>query len=249
MSKPIKEIEGIGPANAEKLATAGIHTVEDLLNTGCTKQGRDNLATKTGLTTTQILEWVNMADLFRVEGIGQEYSDLLEEAGVAEGTSLRLGVEVNAIEAIKTVELWQAELAKIGIDLIIEKISAGVRWGEVYNPDTEFDIMLLSMIIGFDSPNEYLGSVWHSGWTWYPFAGFDSQEFNDLVLEALSLEAVDKAESDRLYQEAEQILFDQASAVFALDLPQDWAMRSDVGGFKPNPLYSYDVFFWQMYRE
>jgi len=82
MSKPIKEIEGIGPANAEKLATAGIHTVEDLLNTGCTKQGRDNLATKTGLTTKQLLEWVNMADLFRVEGIGQEYSDLLEEAGV-----------------------------------------------------------------------------------------------------------------------------------------------------------------------
>jgi len=82
MSKPIKEIEGIGPANAEKLATAGIHTVEDLLNKGCTKQGRDNLATKTGLTTTQLLEWVNMADLFRVEGIGQEYSDLLEEAGV-----------------------------------------------------------------------------------------------------------------------------------------------------------------------
>ena len=82
MSKPIKEIEGIGPANAEKLATAGIHTIEDLLNRGCTKQGRENLATKTGLTTKQILEWVNMADLFRVEGIGPEYSDLLEEAGV-----------------------------------------------------------------------------------------------------------------------------------------------------------------------
>lgn len=82
MSKPIKEIEGIGPANAQKLATAGIHTVDDLLNKGCTRQGRENLATRTGLTTNQILEWVNMADLFRVKGIGAEYSDLLEEAGV-----------------------------------------------------------------------------------------------------------------------------------------------------------------------
>lgn len=173
---------------------------------------------------------------------------LLDDAGVAEGTSLRLGVEVNAVEEIKTAELWQAELAKLGIDLVIEKISAAVRWDEVYNPDTEFDIMLLHMIIGFDSPNEYLGSVWHSGWTWYPFAGFDSAEFNSLVEDALSLEAVDQAESDRMYQQAEQILFDEAAAVFALDLPQDWAVATDVGGFKPNPLYGYDVFFWQMYQ-
>jgi peptide/nickel transport system substrate-binding protein len=174
---------------------------------------------------------------------------LLEEAGVAEGTSFRLGVEVNAIEEIKTAELWQAELAKIGIDLVIDKISAGVRWGEVYNPDTEFDIMLLHMIIGFDSPNEYLGSVFHSGWTWYPFAGFDSPEFNTYIEDALALEAADKAESDRLYQLGEQILFDNAIAVFALDLPQDWAIATDVKGFVPNPLYGYDVYFWQMYRE
>jgi peptide/nickel transport system substrate-binding protein len=173
---------------------------------------------------------------------------LLVEAGVPEGTELRLGVEVNAIEEVKTAELWQAELAKLGINLNVEKISAGVRWDEVYNPDTEFDIMLMHMIIGFDSPHEYLGSLWHSGWTWYPFAGFASEEFDALTEEAPSLEAVDKARADALYQQAEQILFDEAVGVFALDLPQDWAVANDVHGFKPNPLYGYDVFFWQMGR-
>ncbi len=179
----------------------------------------------------------------------EKAGELLTAAGIPEGTTLRLGVEVNAIEEIKTAELWQAELAKLGINLVIEKITSSVRWDEVYNPDTEFDIMLMHMIIGFDSPNEYLGSLWHSGWTWYPFSGFDSADFNSLVEEALSLEAVDKAESDRMYQEAEQILFDDAVAVFALDLPQDWAVATDLGGFKPNPLYGYDVFFWQLYRQ
>lgn len=82
MSKPIKEIEGIGPTYAEKLANIGINTVHALLDKGCTRTGRKELAEKTGISETLVLEWVNMADLFRIEGIGEEYSDLLEEAGV-----------------------------------------------------------------------------------------------------------------------------------------------------------------------
>ena len=82
MSKPIKEIEGIGPSYTEKLANIGIHTVHGLLDKGCTRTGRRELAEKTGISETLILEWVNLADLFRIEGIGEEYSDLLEEAGV-----------------------------------------------------------------------------------------------------------------------------------------------------------------------
>ena len=82
MSKPIKEIEGIGAVYAEKLANMGINTVHALLDKGCIKSGRKEIAEKTGISETLILEWVNMADLFRIEGIGEEYSDLLEEAGV-----------------------------------------------------------------------------------------------------------------------------------------------------------------------
>ena len=82
MSKPIKEIEGIGAVYAEKLANMGINTVHALLDKGCTKSGRKEITEKTSISETLILEWVNMADLFRIEGIGEEYSDLLEEAGV-----------------------------------------------------------------------------------------------------------------------------------------------------------------------
>ncbi len=82
MSKPIKEIEGIGALYAEKLANIGITTVHALLDKGCTRSGRKEIAEKTGIAETSVLEWVNMADLFRIEGIGEEYSDLLEEAGV-----------------------------------------------------------------------------------------------------------------------------------------------------------------------
>ena len=78
----IAKIEGIGPTYAQKLIVAGITTTDELLDAGATPQGREQLAEKTGISETLILEWVNLADLFRIKGVGEEYSDLLEEAGV-----------------------------------------------------------------------------------------------------------------------------------------------------------------------
>jgi predicted flap endonuclease-1-like 5' DNA nuclease len=78
----IIDIEGIGPVYAGKLNSIGIYTTSDLLEAGATPLGRQVLAEKTGISGKLILEWVNLADLFRIKGVGEEYSDLLEEAGV-----------------------------------------------------------------------------------------------------------------------------------------------------------------------
>ncbi|HEX2036923.1 MAG TPA: DUF4332 domain-containing protein [Chloroflexota bacterium] len=78
----IAEIEGIGAARAERLKEVGITTTEQLLTQGATARGRADLAASTGISANLILEWVNRADLFRIDGIGEEFSDLLEAAGV-----------------------------------------------------------------------------------------------------------------------------------------------------------------------
>lgn len=78
----IMDIEGIGPAYAAKLQEAGISSVEALLKAGAQPKGRQELAEKAGISYDLILEWVNHADLYRIKGVGEEYSDLLEEAGV-----------------------------------------------------------------------------------------------------------------------------------------------------------------------
>jgi len=75
-------VEGIGEIQAQKLIDAGIPTTQALLEAGRTPQGRKELAEKTGVGDERILDWVNRVDLFRVKGIGEEYSDLLEWAGV-----------------------------------------------------------------------------------------------------------------------------------------------------------------------
>lgn len=99
-SSGIEGIEGIGPANARKLRAAGIRTVDDLLEAGATKQGRKELSDKTGINETVILGWVNKADLFRISGIGEEYSDLLKEAGVSTVVALGRRNPKNLHEAL-----------------------------------------------------------------------------------------------------------------------------------------------------
>lgn len=78
----ITDIEGIGEVYAVKLRAAGVRTTKALLERGGTPKGRKGLAEMTGFSEQTILEWVNRADLFRVRGIGSQYSDLLEAAGV-----------------------------------------------------------------------------------------------------------------------------------------------------------------------
>lgn len=126
----ISDIEGIGPVFAEKLSKAGVRSVNKLLEKGATRTGRKDLANATGIDDSMILKWVNMADLYRVKGIGSEYSELLEKAGVdtvkelatrkAENLQAKM-VEVNStgrplvrqVPGLKRVQSWVANAKKL----------------------------------------------------------------------------------------------------------------------------------------
>jgi predicted flap endonuclease-1-like 5' DNA nuclease len=81
MSK-LSEIEGIGETYETKLKACGVTSVAGLLEKGATKKGRSELAEQSGITEKLILKWTNHADLARVKGVGGEYAELLEAAGV-----------------------------------------------------------------------------------------------------------------------------------------------------------------------
>lgn len=81
-NKKIVDVEGIGPAIGEKLKTAGVSDTDTLLKESKTPALRKALAAKTGLTDKQVLKFANMVDLYRISGVGSEYAELLEAAGV-----------------------------------------------------------------------------------------------------------------------------------------------------------------------
>lgn len=125
MATNITEVEGIGPANQAKLAKAGVKSVEGLLKAGSTSKGRMELAQITGVNDNHILTWVNMADLFRIRGVGSEYAELLQASGVDTVVELSKRVpqnlhakmlEINKSKklvrqtpALKSVEDWVAQ--------------------------------------------------------------------------------------------------------------------------------------------
>ncbi len=125
----ITEVEGIGPAFAAKLQEAGVKTQEKLLELGATVSGRKKVAEQAGLSIKQVLNWVNRADLARVKGIGSEYADLLESAGVdtvkelAQRNAANLLAKMEEVNAVKKlvrkvptaaqVEKWVAQAKEL----------------------------------------------------------------------------------------------------------------------------------------
>lgn len=82
MATTISAVEGVGPVYSKRLEAAGVSTVESLLIHGAFSRGRRDLALNTGLSESMILDWVNMADLFRIHGIGKQFAELLVQSGV-----------------------------------------------------------------------------------------------------------------------------------------------------------------------
>jgi predicted flap endonuclease-1-like 5' DNA nuclease len=78
----VTQLAGIDEKAAEALRAAGIRTVAKLLEAAKSPQGRKRLAEKTGLNERQLLRWANMADRMRLKGVGDDYAELLEAAGV-----------------------------------------------------------------------------------------------------------------------------------------------------------------------
>ncbi len=125
----IIDIEGIGPAFATKFTRAGVRSVEALLKSGASAKGRKDLANTSGIDQTLILEWVNRADLYRVKGIGRQYSDLLEKSGVdtvvelskrTPGNLYKKMLEVNqarnlvnSLPGLSQVESWITQAKKL----------------------------------------------------------------------------------------------------------------------------------------
>lgn len=126
----LSTIEGVGPAYETKLKEAGVGSIEALLDAGASKKGRKSIAEKTGIQEKTILTWVNHADLMRIKGVGGQYAELLEAAGVdtvpelAHRNAENLCEKMNEINeqknlvrvppTVKRVETWVAEAKTLG---------------------------------------------------------------------------------------------------------------------------------------
>jgi len=117
----IDSIEGIGPKFATKLRKNGVRTTEALLKKAGTRKGRKDLVVTTGLSDKLMLEWVNRADLMRVKGIGSEYSDLLEAAGVDSVKELRIRSAPALSKRMVTINTKQKLVRRLPTESMVDR--------------------------------------------------------------------------------------------------------------------------------
>jgi predicted flap endonuclease-1-like 5' DNA nuclease len=116
----IEDVEGIGPAWAEKLIDAGVRTTDDLLMAGGSSGGRDRVAAATGISGKRILEWVNHVDLMRINGVGSEYADLLEAAGVDSAAELAGRNATNLAQTFQDLDAGRNTVKHIPAEAVIQ---------------------------------------------------------------------------------------------------------------------------------
>ena len=122
MAYKIIDIEGVGDVYAAKLIEAGVKTAEQLLDACATKKGREAMVAKTGISEKLILKWTNHADLFRINGIGPQFAELLEAAGVDTVKELRHRVAANLAAKVAEINEEKHLCGRVPAEVEIQKM-------------------------------------------------------------------------------------------------------------------------------
>jgi len=109
----LEYVEGVGKQYADKLSAISITSTDELLKAGATPYGRSRIAAQSGISPALILEWVNHVDLFRLKGVGEEYADLLEEAGVDTIPELAMRNPANLHNRLQEINLMKSLVRRL----------------------------------------------------------------------------------------------------------------------------------------
>lgn len=131
----IETIQGIGEVYAEKLRTADIQTVADLLDRAKTPAGRTELSETTGFSTDTIRDWANMADLMRINGVGGQYAELLEKSGVDTIKELR---NRNAENLVGKMEAVNTEKNLVNRTPSLDEVTKWIEEANELDPMMEY---------------------------------------------------------------------------------------------------------------
>jgi len=99
---PIIEIEGIGKKYGITMEKAGFLDVESLI--GLDRDGIKKLAEKTKISEKLLDKWAEHADLMRINGIGPEYAEVINEIGIDSVKELAQRNPNNTLERIAKLD-------------------------------------------------------------------------------------------------------------------------------------------------
>ena len=174
------------------------------------------------------------------------YSDTIGEYEI-----LAIYVSGNEVEE-KSLLLWQSELDKIGIDLTVRGMTTPSMFDMARdtNPENRQHVYMLYWWPDVCSPASWLANMFYSYDTVvFQFSYYNNSEVDDLIDEGQRLAGIDKDDAERKYIDAQEIIVNDATAIFLADEMYIRAIRSELGGFVDNPAYPHVVWWYDCYLE
>ena len=196
--------------------------------------------------------WGHSKDLFQYSYDLDKAKDLLTEAGYPDGGfDLLYTYATGDLEEEQAGELWKAELTKLGINLEVRGMEWEAQWDlAMSDPLAAQEVFVMYWWPDIINPYCWLYGMFHcEEEVLFNDGYYCNPEFDELIDSANELAATDRAESERLFIEAQEILIEEAAAMFFYDLPNDHEIRSDIKGYVDNPAYPHVIFVYKLTRE
>lgn len=195
--------------------------------------------------------WGSSEDLTQYDYDLDKARELLDQAGYPDGGfDLLMTHATGDLDEAQVGELWRAELAKLGINLEVRAMSWEPQWDlAMSDPMAAQDIFVMYWWPDYVSPYSFLFSMFHCEEEPFFNLGYVCDADVDEAMDrANELSGSDRAEAERVFIEAEQMLIDNADAVFFYDVMNEHVLPSDIKGYADNPAYPHVVFFYNLSR-
>ena len=195
--------------------------------------------------------WGHSDDLQQYSYDLDKAGELLAEAGYPEGGfDLLYTFNTGDLSEQTAGEIWKAELAKLGINLEIQGMSWESQWDlGMSDSQNAQDVFVMYWWPDYVSPVSWLYNMFRTEEeTLFNLGYYSNETVDELIDTADALSGSDREKASSLFIEAQEILVDDAAAIFFYDLANTHVARTDINGFVDNPAYPHVVFVYNLSR-
>ena len=177
--------------------------------------------------------------------------ELLTEAGYPQGGFELLYTYASGDTTEQQAgELWRAELAKLNIDLKLRPMAWEAQWGlGKGNPQKAQDVFVFYWWPSYVTPYDWLFSIFRSeDQPFFNLGYYKNPEFDKAIDEANTLISADPDAAEEGFRRAQEILVEDAPAIFVFDQQNIHVVRSSLKEYEDNPAYAHVLFAYDVRR-
>lgn len=207
-------------------------TVKEILN--------GNAEQSIGLVPRSL--WGHSDDILQYTCDLEKAQEYLDKSGVdTNGLTLTVTYMSGYDEYASALQIYQANLRQLGIDLELRSMEWDQQWAEAQNTDPEArqDMFVFIWWPDYADPVSWFQTLLHSeDEIVYNLSYLNDPDLDTLIDDAIAATVTDRATAEQKYIEAQNIVADQAYLLNLYDQKHTFVISNTIQGVVENPAYS-----------